>query len=153
MPGTRVTLKDKQEIFELLEAKMSYKDIHELTGRSFGVISNIKREWKQDREVPEIEPVVEAVPEKTEPDIANSDYAKAVESGDARYVNNMLDVQRTLKIQSRKTNITYEMVNKDEIRINFSDGNNIIMTLRAFERFADESVDVYLECAKYAKTI
>lgn len=149
----RVSYKERRDLYECFEAGMSFADIHELTGRSTSTINRVKREWKQEREVPEIEAAVEPEPEKTEPTIADSDYAKAVEAGDPRYGNSSLDIRKTLTIESHKTNIRYEMVDKDELRISFSDGNTVTMTLRAFEKFVDESVDVCLECAKYAKTI
>lgn len=148
--GTHVTAADKLELYEGFEAGLKNTELKELTGRSLATISRMRKMWKEEREVPEIESV-EVEPEKTETIFVDSDYAKAKEIGDPRYANSSLSIKRAITIESSKSNIWYEMLNKDEIKIGFPDGNVVTMTLKAFERFTDESVDVYIECNKYAK--
>lgn len=149
-----MTSQDKKDMFEMFEAGLPTKEIIELTGRCEGLIYNYKKKWKEQK-------ALKAQPEEEQPEIKeevpagldNSDYAKAYLAGDPAVIHSSFEIERTIKIRSKKTSILYEMdpsLDRKVMKITLADGQVIELELGLFEKFVDEGIDVYLEMRRTA---
>lgn len=150
-----MTEHDIKDMFEMFDAGLKSKEISELTGRSLSVVGRYKKRWKSERKSLQIA-TIEEVP-KQETDIESkkeeSDYAKAYYANDAAHVCSAFEIQRSVRIKSKKTGFVYELDtdNEDQImKITLADGSTINIEIELFEKFVDEGIDVYLEMKRTA---
>lgn len=148
-----------KDMFEMFDAGMRTKEIEELTGRSRSLISRYKKKWMDELKTSSNKKDETIVEEKTEDEsagLANSEYAKAYLAGDPSVlpmIRSNFEIERTVKIRSKKTSILYEMdpsLEKKILKITLADGQQIELELGLFERFVDEGIDVYLEMKRTA---
>lgn len=150
-----MTEHDIKDMYEMFDSGLTSKDISELTGRNLSVVGRYKKRWKSEKkslqtatieEVPEQETNIESKKEE-------SDYAKAYYANDAAHVCSAFEIQRSVKIKSKKTGFVYELDtdSKDQImKITLGDGSTINIEIGLFEKFVDEGIDVYLEMKRTA---
>ncbi len=150
-----LTEENKKDIFEMMDSGMTSREIADLIGVKQGTIYNYRKAWKKQRAKtkPEVIEEPETKKEEVSTGLADSDYAKAYLANDSRWANGSLDISRTVKIRSRKTEILYEMDGSDDekiVKITLNDGQEIRINLKMFEKFIDEGVDVFLEFKRTA---
>jgi len=151
-----MTERDIQDMTEMFEVGLKNKEISELTGRSLSVVNRYKKRWKSEKKSVQtavIEDVPEQETEVVESKKEESDYAKAYYADDPAHVHSAFEIQRSVKIKSKKTGFVYEMDadGKDQImKITLADGSVISIELWLFEKFVDEGIDVYLEMKRTA---
>lgn len=151
MGARHLTIEERQKIFECFDAGMSLNQTSEAVGRGHSTVACVKRDWKAKKELDKLnEAIVE--PAVEEPTKANSDYAKAYLSGDPRWGNSSLEVKKLIKIESSKTGFTYKRVaGSESISITNDNGQSIEVSMKFFEAFTDEVVDVYIEMCEFDK--
>ncbi len=150
-----LTEENKKDIFEMIDSGMTSREIADLIGVKQGTIYKYRKAWKKQRAKtnPEVIEEPETKKEEVSTSLADSDYAKAYLANDSRWANGSLDISRTVKIRSRKTEILYEMDGSDDekiVKITLNDGQEIRIELKMFEKFIDEGVDVFLEFKRTA---
>lgn len=153
----KMTEENIKDMFEMFDNGMTGQEIHELTGRAQSVINRYRKLWKKERrannvnEIPK-EPAVKA--EEAESRLQNSDYAKSYLTGDPAVIRSSFEIERTVRIRSKKTGILYEMEHgKSEtkmLKITLENGQTVEIELSKFEKFVDEGVDVFLEMKRTA---
>lgn len=151
-----MTEHDIQDMFEMFEVGLKNKEISELTGRNLSVVARYKKRWKSEKKsehVAAIEDVHEQETEVVEAKKEESDYAKAYYANDAAHICSAFEIQRSVKIKSKKTGFVYEL-DKDSddkiMKITLADGSIVSIELELFEKFVDEGIDVYLEMKRTA---
>ena len=145
-----MTEQDKKDMFEMFDAGMKEREIKELTGRSTSVIYTYKALWRSTKVSGKAEAETDTKAEVKE-GLESSDYAKAYLANDPAMVRSSFEIERNVRIKSRKTGILYEMDTASEerkIRITLTDGSTIEIELGMFEKFVDEGIDVFLEMKK-----
>lgn len=154
MPSWRkVTEQDKKDMFDLFESGMSTKEVVELTGWKQNTVYSWRKRWKKQKSkstVP-VEEVVETAEEKpAEEDI--SDYAKAYMADHPAGDHGIFDVERIVRIKSRRTGILYEVDREDhkKLKISLPDGKTLDIEIELFDMFVDEGIDVLLELKRTA---
>ena len=67
-------------------------------------------------------------------------------------VHSSFDVERIVRIRSKKTGILYEVDGEDpkKLKINLPDGQLLKIEIGLFDKFTDEGIDVLLELKKTA---
>ena len=153
----KMTEENIKDMYEMFDSGMSGPEIHELTGRTQSVINRYRKLWKKERrasnvtEIPK-EPAVKAEEVKT--GLENSDYAKSYLAGDPAVIRSSFEIERTVRIRSKKTGILYEMdCGESEakvLKITLENGQTLNIELSKFEKFVDEGVDVFLEMKRTA---
>lgn len=152
----KMTEHDVKDMFEMFDAGLKSKEISELTGRNLSVVGRYKKRWKSEKksvQTAEAEEVPEQETEVVEAKKEESDYAKAYYADDAAHVCSAFEIQRSVKIKSKKTGFVYELDtgSKDQImKITLADGSVLSIELGLFEKFVDEGIDVYLEMKRTA---
>lgn len=151
----KITEESKKDMTEMFEAGLSVKEISELTGCTKSTVYAQRKNWKKRRNESKPEIVEEAVAEKDKPTgLENSDYAKAYLAGDFSHSTSVFEIERCVRIRSKKTSILYEMdagnPNEKKLKITLTDGTSFDIELGLFEKFVDEGVDVYLEMKRTA---
>lgn len=149
----KVTEQDKKDMFELFDNGMSTRDVVELTGWKQQTVYEWRRKWKKQKEKCDAPTVEEAKPaEETPSEEAISDYAKAYLANDPAVVHSSFDVERIVRIRSKKTSILYEVDGEDQkkLKISFPDGKTLEIEIGLFDKFVDEGIDVLLELRKTA---
>lgn len=150
-----MTERDIQDMNEMFEVGLKNKEISELTGRNLSVVGRYKKRWKSEKKSLQVA-TIEEVPEQEtsiESRKDESDYAKAYYANDAAHVCSAFEIQRSVKIKSKKTGFVYELDtdSKDQImKITLADGSTINIEIGLFEKFVDEGIDVYLEMKRTA---
>jgi len=152
--GVKTTEQTKKDVFEMLDAGMTVREIADLVNLSQDTVYRYRKNWKKRQSKNEPE-VVEETETKTEVStgLADSDYAKAYLENDPAVVRSAFDISRTVRIRSKKTGIMYEMDNGLDakiLKITLADGQTIDIELGVFEKFCDEGIDVFLELKRTA---
>lgn len=85
-------------------------------------------------------------------DTVSSDYAKAYLADDPAVVRSSFDIERIVRIKSRKTGILYEVDGEDQkkLKISLPDGKTLDIEIELFDKFVDEGIDVLLELKRTA---
>ena len=152
----RLTEENLKDMNEMFENGLSRNEIMDLTGLSGPTVSKYKKVWSDGRKTKstaEIEKKTEEPKDITGPGLENSDYAKSYLAGDPAVIRTSFDINRMIRIKSKKTGILYEMDagSKDQVmKITLADGTEINIQLDVFEKFVDEGIDVYLEMKRTA---
>jgi len=154
MPSWRkVTEQDKKDMFELFESGMSTKEVVELTGWKQNTVYSWRKQWKKQKNRSNA-PVDEAneTAEEKPAYKAISDYAKAYLADDPAVVRSSFDIERIVRIKSRKTGILYEVDGEDQnkLKISLPDGKTLEIEIGLFDKFVDEGIDVLLELKRTA---
>jgi len=149
----KVTEQDQVDMFELFDNGMSTKEVVELTGWKQNTVYAWRKKWKKQKDkngVPDVEEA-KAVEEKPAEE-ASSDYAKAYLRDDPAVVHSSFDVERIVRIRSKKTGILYEVDGADQkqLKISLPDGKTLEIEIGLFDKFVDEGIDVLLELRKTA---
>lgn len=149
----KVTEQDQVDMFELFDNGMSTKEVVELTGWKQNTVYAWRKKWKKQKDknsVPDVEEA-KAVEEKPAEE-ASSDYAKAYLRDDPAVVHSAFDVERIVRIRSKKTGILYEIdgANQKQLKISLPDGKTLEIEIGLFDKFVDEGIDVLLELRKTA---
>ena len=149
----KVTEQDQLDMFEMFDSGMSTKEVVELTGWKQNTVYSWRKRWKKQK-TKETTPIVEeTVTEQEKPaEDGLSDYAKAYLAGDPAVVHSIFDVERVVRIKSKKTGILYEVNGCDqkELKITLPGGQTLEIEIGLFDRFVDEGIDVLLELKKTA---
>ena len=154
MPSWRkVTEQDKKDMFELFESGMSTKEVVELTGWKQNTVYSWRKQWKKQKSknTAPVEEAVETAEEKpAEEDI--SDYAKSYLAEHPAGDHGVFDVERIVRIKSRRTGILYEVDGEDQkkLKISLPDGKTLNIEIELFDKFVDEGIDVLLELKRIA---
>ena len=149
----KVTEQDKLDMFEMFENGMSNKEVTELTGWKNATVYEWRKKWKKQKSKSNPQIVEETVIEQEKPaDAPISDYAKAYLADDPAVVHSSFDVERVVRIKSKKTSILYEVDGCDQktMKISFPDGKTLEIEIGLFDKFVDEGIDVLLELRKTA---
>lgn len=152
--GVATTGEQMKDIFEMLDAGMTAREIADLVNLKQDTIYKYRRRWKKQRAKNEPE-VAEEAETKTEVStgLADSDYAKAYLANDPAAVRSSFDISRNVRIRSRKTGILYEMDDSSDekiLKITLGDGQTIDIEIGMFEKLCDEGIDVFLELKRTA---
>lgn len=157
MPSWRkVTESDKADLFEMFEQGLSTKDIVELTGWKQNTVYTYRKRWKKQKKNEGSAEKIATVTEQEEPAKEEiSDYAKAYLNNDPaviHMVHSSFDIERVVRIKSRKSDILYEVDGCDQktLKISFPDGQSLNIEIGLFDRFVDEGIDVLLELKRTA---
>ena len=149
----KVTEQDQLDMFGMFENGMSTKEIMELTGWKQQTVYSWRKRWKKQKNKGETPSVEETVTEQEKPaEDGLSDYAKAYLADDPAVVHSSFDVERIVRIKSKKTDILYEVDGCDQktMKISFPDGRTLDIEIELFDKFVDEGIDVLLELRKTA---
>jgi len=154
MPSWRkVSEQDKIDMFEMFESGMSTKDVVELTGWKQNTVYSYRKQWKKQKSrnstLDADKPVTT---EENTADKVSSDYAKAYLADDPAVVRSAFDIERVVRIKSRKTGILYEVDGNDQkiLKISLPDGKSLEIEIGLFDKFVDEGIDVILELKRTA---
>ena len=154
MPSWRkVSEQDKIDMFEMFESGMSTKDVVELTGWKQNTVYSYRKQWKKQKSrnitLDADKPVTA---EENAVDTVISDYAKAYLADDPAVVRSAFDIERVVRIKSRKTGILYEVDGNDQkiLKISLPDGKSLEIEIGLFDKFVDEGIDVLLELKRTA---
>lgn len=148
-----VTEQDMKDMFELFESGMSTKEVVELTGWKQQTVYAWRKRWKKQKSKDNTPIVEETVTEQEKPaEDGLSDYAKAYLAGDPAVVHSIFDVERVVRIKSKKTSILYEVDGCDQklMKITLPDGQTLAIEIGLFDKFVDEGIDVLLELKRTA---
>ena len=144
----------KKDIYEMMDAGMTSREIADLIGVKQGTIYNYRKAWKKARVKNEHETTKDVEPkEESSTRLEDSDYAKAYLADDPAVVRSSFDISRNVRIRSRKSGILYEMDECSDtkiLKITLDDGQIIAIELTKFEHLCDEGIDVFLELKKTA---
>lgn len=150
----KVTEQDQLDMFELFDNGMSTKEVVELTGWKQNTVYAWRKKWKKQRNKSnDAAAVEEAAPTEEKPtEEVLSDYAKSYLKGEAYMSRSSFDIERVVRIKSRKTGILYEVDGCDQkiLKISLPDGTTLKIDIELFDRFVDEGIDVLLELKKTA---
>lgn len=149
----KVSEQDKKDMFEAFESGMSNKEVAELTGWKNATVYQWRKKWKKQKTNETTPAVEETVTEQDKPaEDGLSDYAKAYLADDPAVVHSIFDVERVVRIKSKKTGILYEMNGCDqkELKITLPGGQTLEIEIGLFDKFVDEGIDVILELRKTA---
>lgn len=154
MPSRKVvTEQDRIDMFELFDNGMSTRDVVELTGWKQQTVYSYRKQWKKQKSKNDAPAVEETVTEQEKPaEEELSDYDRAYLAGDPAVVRSIFDVERVVRIKSRKTGILYEVDGCDQktLKISLPDGTTLSIEIELFDKFVDEGIDVLLELKKTA---
>ena len=150
MSYTRVNKDEEATIRNYLRSGMPKKQITELTGRTYPTIKKIQDKMEIDSLAKEVTKNTVDNFNAQQPTIANSDYAKAKLSGDQRWENSSLSVEKCMTINSKKTGFTYKASKASEYIEVCVDGE-VAFTIPKIkmEAFADELIDVVIELSNF----
>ena len=149
----KVSEQDMKDMFEMFESGMSNGEVAELTGWKNATVYVWRKKWKKQK-IKETTPAVEeTVTEQEKPaEDELSDYAKAYLADDPAVVHSIFDIERVVRIKSKKTSSLYEVDGCDQkmLKISFPDGKTLEIEIELFDMFVDEGIDVLLELKKTA---
>ena len=149
----KVTEQDQIDMFELFDNGMSTKEVVELTGWKQNTVYAWRKKWKKQRAKNETPTVEDAVIEQEKPaEEVLSEYAKAYLADNPAVIHSSFEVERVVRIKSKKTNILYEVDGVDQkmMKITFPNGQTLEIEIQLFDHFTDEGIDVLLELKKTA---
>ena len=150
----KVTEQDQLDMFEMFDSGMSTKEVVELTGWKQNTVYSWRKRWKKQRSKNDAPTVEETVTEEQEKsaDVPISDYAKAYLADNPAVVHSAFDIERVVRIKSKKTSILYEVDGCDQkmLKISFPDGKTLEIGIELFDKFVDEGIDVLLELKRTA---